>query len=236
MQLIPEIEALASKAIELRDYITSEEGSKTSLVLPLLGILGYDVFNPKQVAAEFIADMGIKKGEKVDYALMGSGEPKLIIECKKIGGSLETASVSQLFRYFTALHVRLGILTDGIVYRFFSDIEVPNIMDTSPFFEFDLVAHTQADLDFLMRFRKGCLTGQMKMLLRECKKRRLVSKIRESIRYSCRVTPNFINDIQATLASSNLVSTSRKELERIARRVALEESIRVVEDNFKQQR
>ena len=80
MQSYVDIESLATRATELREYITSEEGSKTSLVLPLLSLLGYDVFNPKQITAELTADVGVKKGEKVDYAIMSSGKPKLIIE------------------------------------------------------------------------------------------------------------------------------------------------------------
>jgi hypothetical protein len=232
MQPYVDIESLANRASELREYITSEEGSKTSLVLPLLSLLGYDVFNPKQITAELTADVGVKKGEKVDYAIMGSGKPKLIIECKKVGSSLDATSISQLFRYFTALRVRLGVLTDGITYKFFSDIDAPNRMDGAPFFEFNLVSHTQADIDFLLKFRRGCLNGQMKMLLKECKKRRLVSIIRGSIRYALKVSPNFVEDVKQTLAASNLSSITKREIDMVSRRVALEEAIRVVEDNI----
>jgi len=232
MQPYVDIESLANRASELREYITSEEGSKTSLVLPLLSLLGYDVFNPKQITAELTADVGVKKGEKVDYAIMGSGKPKLIIECKKVGSPLDATSISQLFRYFTALRVRLGVLTDGITYKFFSDIDAPNRMDGAPFFEFNLVSHTQADIDFLLKFRRGCLNGQMKMLLKECKKRRLVSIIRGSIRYSLKVSPNFVEDVKQTLAASNLSSITKREIDMVSKRVALEEAIRIVEDNI----
>lgn len=232
MQSYVDMESLATRATELREYITSEEGSKTSLVLPLLSLLGYDVFNPKQITAELTADVGVKKGEKVDYAIIGSGKPKLIIECKKVGSPLDATSISQLFRYFTALRVRLGVLTDGITYKFFSDIDAPNRMDSSPFFEFNLLSYTQADIDFLFKFRRGCLNGQMKMLLKECKKRRLVSIVRGSIRYALKVSPNFVEDVKQTLSASNLSSITKKEIDMVSRRVALEEAIRVVEDNI----
>jgi len=236
MQPYIEIEALASRATDLKEYIVSEEGSKTSLVLPLLSLLGYDIFNPKQITAELTADIGIKKGEKVDYAIMGSGVPKLIMECKKLGDPLSISSRSQLFRYFTALRVKFGVLTDGVVYKFYTDIDTPNIMDDSAFFEFSLLGYTQADLEFLLKFRKGCLTGQMKSLIRECKKRKLVSIIRGAIRYSLCSTDHFIGDVKGTLAKSNLVSTTKKELIATANKVALEEAIRLVEDNLKVER
>lgn len=228
-----EIEALAARAAELREYITSEEGSKTCLVLPMLGALGYDVFNPKQITAELTADVGVKKGEKVDYAIMGSGKPKLIIECKKIGDPLGAPAISQLFRYFTALRVRFGVLTDGIIYQFYTDMDTPNIMDDSPFFEFNILAYTQADIEFLDRFRKGCLTGQMKSLIRECKRRKLVAIIRDAIRYSTSCSDEFIDDIKRMLAKTNLANVTKKEVSNIIRRISLEEAIKVVEDNLR---
>ena len=228
-----EVEALASRAAELREYITSEEGSKTSLVLPMLGALGYDVFNPKQVTAELTADVGVKRGEKVDYAIMGSGKPKLIIECKKIGDPLGAQAISQLFRYFTSLRVKFGVLTDGIIYQFYTDMDTPNIMDNTPFFEFNLLAYTQKDLEFLDRFRKGCLTGQMKSLVRECKRRKLVALVRDSIRYAANGSEEFIEDIRATLSKSNLASVTKKEMASIVNRVSLEEAIKVVEKSLR---
>ena len=228
-----EIEALSAKASELREYITSEEGSKTCLVLPLLGALGYDVFNPKQITAELTADVGVKKGEKVDYAIMGSGKPKLIIECKRLGASLGSGAISQLFRYFTALQVKFGVLTDGIIYQFYTDMDTANIMDSTPFFEFNLLAYTQADLEFLDRFRKGCLGGQMKSLIRECKRRKLVAIIRDTIRYTSQCSDEYLQDVRSTLAKTNLASVTKRELQSIVKRVSLEEAIKVVEDNLR---
>ena len=164
---------------------------------------------------------------------MAAVKPKLIIECKKIGDPLGKASISQLFRYFTALRVKFGILTDGISYQFFSDIDTPNIMDSAPFFEFNLLAYTQADLEFLFRFRKGCLTGQMKALIRECKKRKLTAIVRDTIRYSLSVSNDFITDTKHTLLNSSLASITKKELTRVTKRVALEEAIRVIEENLR---
>ena len=230
--VIEELRILASRASEIKEYIESEEGSKTSLVLPMLGILGYDVFNPKHLMAELTADVGIKRGEKVDYALMSSGKPKLIIECKKIEDKLEESSVSQLFRYFTALRVKFGVLTNGVVYKFYSDLESPNIMDSTPFFQFNLTSFTHEDLEFLSKFKKGSLVGQMKSLIKECKKRKLISMIRQSIRSTLDCESAFIETIKKEIECTSLKSVSRKELVNVTTKIVLEESLRVVETSL----
>ena len=85
-----------------------------------------------------MADVGQKKGEKVDYAIIRKSEPILLIECKSSNADLTNENATQLYRYFTATPARFGILTNGLVYRFFSDLEEPNKMDPNPFMEFDL--------------------------------------------------------------------------------------------------
>ena len=112
----------------------TEEGTKTSLILPFIQMLGYDIFDPTEVVPEFTADIGIKRGEKVDYAIMQRGKPAILIECKKYGSNLAEDAVSQLVRYFGVTSAHFGILTDGISYRFFSDLDQPNVMDPKPFF------------------------------------------------------------------------------------------------------
>jgi len=112
-------------------------------------------------------------------------------------------------------------------------MDTPNIMDNNPFFEFNLLAYTQNDIEFLDRFRKGCLSGQMKSLIRECKRRKLVALVRDSIRYSTSCSENFIEDIRSTLAKTNLASVTKREISKIVNRVSLEEAIKVVEDNLR---
>ena len=47
-----------------------------------ISILGYDVFNPLEFCPEYTADVGIKKGEKVDYAILEDGKPNILIDVK----------------------------------------------------------------------------------------------------------------------------------------------------------
>ena len=104
---------------------------------------------------EFTADVGTKKGEKVDYALMQAGDPIMVIEVKKYGSNMSEVEMSQLLRYFTVTNARFGILTDGIVYRFFSDLDQPNVMDPTPFFQFNMLDFTDNEIEELKRFTKS---------------------------------------------------------------------------------
>ena len=138
MSFADELLNLSQRLPSIRGKIDTEEATKNALVMPFLAALGYDVFNPSEVIPEFTADVGIKKGEKVDYAVMHEGEIIILVECKPAGSDLTDHNTGQLFRYFSVTNARIAILTSGIKYRFFSDLEKPNRMDDSPFLELDL--------------------------------------------------------------------------------------------------
>lgn len=131
---------VAAKVQEQKSIIDTEEATKTAFVLPFIGqVLGYDVFNPREVIPEFTADVGLKKGEKVDYALVHDEQVQILVECKKIGCPLSIDNASQLFRYFATTKARIGVLTNGQVWNFYMDIDQPNIMDSKPFLVLDLL-------------------------------------------------------------------------------------------------
>ena len=136
------------------DIDVTEEACKTSFVLPFIEMLGYDYRNPTEVKPEFTADAVMKKDEKVDYALMKDNHPIIIIECKKIGTPLDEKPTAQLHRYFGVTDAKVGILTDGISYKFFSDFDKPNIMDRSTFFEFNMLDFEDSQANELRKFTK----------------------------------------------------------------------------------
>lgn len=146
---------LAARSRSQLQHLATEEATKTSLVLPFLSALGYDIFDPTEVTPELHADIGVKKGEKVDYAILKDGKPIILIECKACGCDLEKAHASQLYRYFSATEARFGVLTNGTTYRFFSDLEKPNAMDSKHFFEFDLLAAEEPEIEELKKFTKS---------------------------------------------------------------------------------
>ncbi|EAE6687547.1 endonuclease [Listeria monocytogenes] len=137
----------------IKGSIKTEESTKTSLVLPVFQALGYDIFNPLEFTPEYIADIGIKKGEKVDYAIIENGNPTILIEVKSIDKSLQKHD-SQLFRYFGTSNAKIGILTNGDEYRFFTDLDEPNKMDSIPFLSFCLSTIEEGHITELSKFHK----------------------------------------------------------------------------------
>ena len=116
--------------------------------------MGYDSFNPTEVVPEFTADLGLKKGEKVDYAIFQDGNPILIIECKHWEQNLDIHN-SQLFRYFHVSKTRFALLTNGIKYRFYTDLEETNKMDEKPFLEFDITKIKESTAKEIEKFHKS---------------------------------------------------------------------------------
>jgi hypothetical protein len=155
MDFIDQVRALASRVAIAKDMLQTEEATKNAMVMPFIQMLGYNVFDPLEVTPELIADVGTKKGEKVDYAILKDGRPIMLFECKKSGGDLSINHASQLFRYFHVTEARFGVLTNGIVYRFFTDLEKPNKMDDKPFFEFNILEFRDQDVEELKKFAKA---------------------------------------------------------------------------------
>lgn len=140
MEFLESLNALAAKVRQQGSSIATEEATKNAFVMPFIkNVLGYDVFDPQEVVPEYVCDVGTKKGEKIDYAILKDGQIQMLIECKKIGEPLNINHASQLFRYFHVTTARISILTNGQVYKFFTDIDAPNKMDEKPFLELDLL-------------------------------------------------------------------------------------------------
>ena len=148
------IKLISERVEKLKDNLLTEEATKNALVLPMLQSLGYDVFNPLEVIPEYICDIGTKKGEKIDYAITLNNEPILLIECKHWNQEL-TLHDNQLLRYFHVSKAKFGILTNGIVYKFYTDLETPNKMDEKPFLEIDLLDLKSHHIDELKKFHKA---------------------------------------------------------------------------------
>lgn len=154
MDIVDSIKQFSERAFMVKERATTEEATKMSLVVPLFQLLGYDVFNPLEFCPEYTADVGIKKGEKVDYAILEDGNPVILIECKTSSEPLDSHS-SQLFRYFATTSAKFGILTNGIVYRFYTDLEESHKMDLVPFLEIDITKLRDSDINELRKFSKG---------------------------------------------------------------------------------
>lgn len=155
MDFIDQLRVLASRIENTKNLVQTEEATKNAMVMPFIQLLGYNVFDPSEVTPELIADVGTKKGEKVDYAILRDGKPIMLFECKKCGGDLNINHASQLFRYFHVTEARFGVLTNGLSYRFFTDLEKPNRMDEKPFFEFNILDFKEQDVEEIKKFAKA---------------------------------------------------------------------------------
>lgn len=153
MDFVQRVRQFVKEAEPNLQYVNNEQATKLALVFPFLTLLGYNTANPAEVMPEFPADVGTKKGEKVDIAIQVNGEPVVLIEVKSYGTDL-TLHDSQLFRYFTATNAKFGVLTDGLRYRFYSDLEDRNKMDSHPFFELNLLDADDNHIAELQRFEK----------------------------------------------------------------------------------
>lgn len=148
------IKQIAERIEKLKPNLATEEATKNALVLPMLTALGYDVFNPEEVLPEMCCDIGTKKGEKIDYAILRDGEPIILIECKHWEKEL-TLYDNQLLRYYHVSKARFGILTNGIIYRFYTDLAEANKMDEKPFLEVNLLNPRDAQIEELKKFHKS---------------------------------------------------------------------------------
>ena len=153
MEFDEKIKEFVERVEKLKNSIKTEEATKTSLIMPFFSLLGYDVFNPNEFIPEYVADVGIKKGEKVDYAIVLEDKLTILIEAKTINENLQKHD-SQLFRYFGTTTTKLTILTDGIKYKFYTDLEEANKMDITPFLEINLLELKENDLIELKKFCK----------------------------------------------------------------------------------
>ncbi|WP_414468334.1 type I restriction endonuclease [Methanobacterium sp. ACI-7] len=179
MDLIDKLKNISESIPKQIDHIETEEATKNAFVMPFLNALGYNVFDPTEVVPEFTADVGTKKGEKVDYAIMREGSPTILIECKPCINDLDKEHASQLYRYFSVTPARFGVLTNGIIYKFFTDIEEPNKMDVKPFLEIDMSEVRDVHVKELKKFTKSAFdldeilttaselkyTGEMKKII-----------------------------------------------------------------------
>ena len=155
MELIESIKVIAQRYKQMQGSIQTEEAAKTALVMPFIQALGYDVFNPSEVVPEFVADIVDRKGEKIDYAIMKDGAPIMLIECKWTGADLTADNRAQLARYFMVVPARIGVLTNGVDYEFYSDLDEAQKLDNKPFLKFNINEVNDAVIRELKKFCKS---------------------------------------------------------------------------------
>lgn len=154
MEFKEQIKQLGDKVLTLKDQINTEEATKSAFIMPFIQILGYDLFNPIEVVPEFVTDFGAKNIEKVDYAIFKDKEPIMIIECKHHLENLDK-HYTQIHKYFHLTKCRFAVLTNGIQFNFYTDLDLANKMDEKPFLSFDISTIKDQQIKELAKFHKS---------------------------------------------------------------------------------
>lgn len=206
MDFVEKITQFSKRVDSIKESLLTEEATKTSIILPFFQILGYDVFNPCEFVPEYTADIGTKKGEKVDYAVMMDNVPLILIEAKPCSSELNTKHMGQLMRYFSVTKARFAILTNGILYRFYSDLEEKNKMDTIPFLEFKLLDFKKDDLEELKKFQKD--TFNLKSILNSASDLKYLTMVKNEIAEQFR---NPSDQLVKVLINKNIYSGAKTQ-------------------------
>lgn len=216
------LKELATKLRAQQDSIQTEEATKNAFIMPFISrVLGYDIFNPLEVVPEYTADHGTKKGEKVDYAIMKDAEVQILIECKRLGDDLSLNHASQLFRYFSVTNARIGVLTNGRIFNFFTDLDSPNIMDRQPFLMLDLLSLDESLIPALRKLTKetfnvdSVINSAEELKYVGALKRELSTEFREPSTELVRLLMGRVSDRRGTVDNlalfSGLVSKASKQ-------------------------
>ena len=202
MDFKDQIKQLGDRVVKLKDQIQTEEATKNAFIMPFLQSLGYDVFNPLEVVPEFVADIGIKKGEKIDYAIFKYVKPTILIECKHWAQNLNLHD-GQLLRYFHVSKAKFGMLTNGIVYRLYSDLVEPNKMDEKPFLEFNITEIKDNQVEELKKFHKAVFNAES--IVNTASELKFMNELKQLIQQELvNPSPDFVKHFAKQVYPSNI--------------------------------
>jgi len=214
LDFIDSIRDLSARIQKQASGIQTEEATKNAFVMPFISALGYNVFDPTEVTPELIADVGTKKGEKVDYAILMNGKPIILFECKWCGTDLDKEHASQLYRYFSATESRFGVLTNGIVYRFYSDLEKANVMDEKPFLEFNMLDVKEPLVEELKKFSNSSF--DLDNILATASELKYMREVRRIIEEQANTpSDDFVKFFTAQVYSGRLTQSVREQFAQI---------------------
>ncbi|MFB6231855.1 MAG: hypothetical protein ABEL04_11940 [Salinibacter sp.] len=157
MSFSDEIAGFQSSAKEQLHALNTQEKTQNALLFPFLEILGYEVFDVREVEPGFTIDTEDGNAEQADYAIKRDGAPVMLFHCEEAGTGLGSCDPDSLHRPLRASDAQVGVLTNGIVYRFFVDLGEGNTVDKQPFLEFNLLNHGSDEVQELERMKKSSL-------------------------------------------------------------------------------
>lgn len=198
---------LQQNILSKKALVQNEENTKQALINPFLLLLGYDVSNPNEVEFEFNASFSYKHSDRVDYAIKSNGKPIFFIEAKKVTEDLSNHYAQLEYYLSTDSDVEMGILTNGVVYKFFGYFEKQKKMDKEPFFEFDFENINDEQIEVLSLFCKN--TFDLTKLLKKGEElwyyRKITQKLKELL---TKPSDDFIRLLAKDYCSTKITSTA----------------------------
>lgn len=158
-----QVEAYVTRVKSLADHVKgNEQATKQSLIGPFFTMLGYDLTDPRECMPEYKADFGKDRSVKpIDWAFLNNGAFAFFVEAKEVGKRLGGFD-EQLADYFAKdPAVKLGILTNGAQWRFFTDVVNANVMDRDPFAKWDVFGNEAPPFDVLTLLQKASFNPEL---------------------------------------------------------------------------
>lgn len=215
------------KAIE---HSSDETQTRNFLIHPFFeNILQYNAMD--DFSHEIIADVGGKRGRRVDIAItLGGKKPLIMVECKSVNTKLNDNHFRQLNEYcHSTASAKMGILTDGIIYKFYAEnTKEKNNLYTEPFFTFNLEDYSTSDLEMLALFNRP--TIELKEILEEAEEIYFLNQFDDGL-YKVLANPseNFLKEIYINMggkrASEKILDQIRELVNSTSLKTALDRVI-----------
>jgi hypothetical protein len=141
---------------DIQIQCTDEAKTRMYLIERMLEIIGYSRIDSKDMLTEISAGWG-KKNERADLGLLINGKkPEIIIECKKLGKKLTDKEGDQLNKYFSNTEgSKIGILTNGLEWRFYAEYLEKNKLHHNPFLVIDFTEMDDEKIELFAQFHKN---------------------------------------------------------------------------------
>ncbi len=199
----------------------NEQATKQALIGPVFSILGYDLTDPRECIPEFKVDFGPGRSNKpVDWAFFINSKPVFFVEAKDAGKKISLFDEQLSDYYAKCQEVKLGILTNGINWRFFTDLTSPNIMDKEPFLIWDVLSDENIPTDvfsFLIVIQKSVFNPENIKLFAQnkVKKHLLINELNKLLEPSSEFIKLAVRNIESRQMTANVVDYW-KDIVRIA--------------------
>lgn len=148
-----EVSYLANHIRTSSKKIATKEQTKLSLILPLIKLLGYDLYDPSQVVTEYqtvdILNAQNNDITSIDYALLNEKQQPLLIEVKPCPEQLSSFNQELTLYSSSSIEDHVLIITNGTVYKFFANLDNQS---QNPFFVFNFLEYYTQDIDFFKLF------------------------------------------------------------------------------------